>query len=87
MTSEDNCASTGLFALLDLVYLVKSLAFVGLFKLLGKVVVTNGTSEDNRSCWKDILISFGSVMQNASADFFALTAAPRAAFWEAPPAT
>lgn len=84
VASDDDSASASLFTLLDLVDLTETLALVGNLELLCKVVVANTTGEHHRIGRQNVLKR----MRCFSNQLFAtITAAPRAAFWEAPPAT
>ena len=57
MTGDDGTARTSLLALLDLVDLVKALAFVGGLELLRELVITNAAGVDNRAGGQNVLIS------------------------------
>lgn len=48
MTGDNDGTSTGLFTLFDKVDLVKSLALVGDFELLGKFIVSDAASVNHR---------------------------------------
>jgi hypothetical protein len=85
MSSEDNSTGTCLLALPDLVDFIEAFSLVGCFQLLGKIIVADCAGINHRFRRKEILIVM--IMEITTSDKSSLTAAPRAVFWAAPPAT
>ena len=86
MASDHNTAGTSLLALLHLVNLLQTFALVCSFELLGEIIIADTASIDYRVRRQDVLRVFRSVA-GINPDHGERTAAPRAAFWDAPPAT
>ena len=89
MAGDDDGACARALALLDHVALVEALALVRGLELLGELVVADATSVNDRARWEDVLVMVdenGWSPENGRG-MNARTAAPRAAFWDAPPAT
>ena len=88
VASDNNSAGTGLFALGDLVHLSQTLALVSDLELLSEVIVSDGSSVDDGVRGQHVLDEIDQHHRMMiSIGVTKLTAAPRAAFWAAPPAT
>jgi hypothetical protein len=85
VTSDNHTASTCLLALLDQVNFAKAFTRISGFQLFGEIVISDTASIDNRAGRKDILSN--SVLDRGYKATQRRTAAPRAAFCAAPPAT
>lgn len=85
MSSDDNTTGTCLLALLDLVDFIEALSLVGLFQLLCKLIVADCASV-NYGFWREKILIVIRV-EITTRKIIPLTAAPRAVFWAAPPAT
>ena len=85
MSSEDNSTGACPLALLNLVDFIESFSVVGRFQLFGEIIVTDCTGINYGFRRKEILIVVS--IRIMTLEWQSLTAAPRAAFWAAPPAT
>lgn len=90
MVPRDNdSAGTGLFPLFDKVNLIEALPGVSGLKLLGKIIVTDASGV-HHGFWREDVLNRPRDQSACGTRFSTRrirTAAPRAAFWAAPPAT
>lgn len=89
VAGDDDGASSGLLAVEDLVGGLNTLFVVGGSELLGEVVVSDGTDVGGRVGGEDVLLEESSMSDRDAREQeekMGLTAAPRQAFWAAPPA-
>ena len=87
MASDNNGTSTSLFAWDDLIDLAQTFALVGNLELLSKIIISDRSSIDDGVRWQHILDKIDQHLTMVISSDSQLTAAPRAAFWAAPPAT
>lgn len=83
---DNDGAGTSLLAFLDEVCVLEAFPLVGGLQLLSKLIVTDTSSVDDRVGRQNVLHMAVSNKPNVR-DVKRRTAAPRAAFWAAPPAT
>lgn len=86
MSCDNDGAGTSLLAFLDEVCVLKTFAFVGCLQLLSKLIVTDTSGVYDGVGRQNVLRMTVSNTHSVS-DVKRRTAAPRAAFWAAPPAT
>jgi hypothetical protein len=84
MTSDDDCTRSRLLTLLDEIGFCETLSFVRLPELLGELVIADAASINYGIGWQHILKC---IRRGGGVKEKGLTAAPRAAFCAAPPAT
>ena len=84
--SDHDGACTRLLAFLDKVCVSQAFLRIGTPKLRREVVIADTPREDDRVGWEDVLPSALEIDQSREA-YGTLTAAPLAAFCDAPPAT